>query len=52
MSPDLDYKVDRRDKFEELPMTLAQIEKANHKIAKEELQKVILAQKITLDKNT
>ena len=40
MSPDLDFRVDHKDRGEEqqqMPMTLAQIERENHKLAKEEL---------------
>ena len=51
MSPDLDFKVDRRDKQEELPENLKK-EKADAKVAREELKKVIMKQRITLEKNT
>ena len=51
MSPDLDFKVDRRDKHEELPDNLRK-EKADAKVAREELKKVIMKQRITLEKNT
>ena len=50
MSPELDFKVDRRDKRE--PPTAEQIEKQSTKIARDELKKVIQKQRITLEKNT
>ena len=53
MSPDLDFKVDNKDRMEsDLPMSLAQFERKSTKIAREELKKVILKQRITLEKNT
>ena len=42
MSPDLDFKVDRRDIKGNLPLTLAAIELESTKIAKDELKKVIM----------
>ena len=53
MSPDLDFKVDRRDKKEEnVPLSVNQIEKKSTKIARDELKKVIMKQRLTLEKNT
>lgn len=51
MSPDLDFKVDKRDRHEELPDNLKK-ERADAKVAREELKKVIMKQRITLEKNT
>ena len=51
MSPELDFKVDRRDKRDQ-PPTAEQIEKQSTKIARDELKKVIQKQRITLEKNT
>ena len=46
MSPDLDFKVDKKDKQEDLiNMQLAAIEVQSQKIAKEELKKVIMKQR-------
>ena len=53
MSPDLDFKVDRRDKKDEyLAMQQAAMEREETKMAREELKKVIMKQRITLEKNT
>ena len=52
LSPDMDYNVDGRNKNDDLPMTLAEIERKSTKIGREELKKVIMKQRITLEKNT
>ena len=40
MSPDLDFRVDNRDR-QEMPLSVAQIERESTKVAREELKKVI-----------
>lgn len=51
MSPDLDYKVERRDQKDN-PKELAAIEVSSTRFAKEELKHIIMKQRITLEKNT
>jgi len=54
MQPDFDFKLDRRDKNEDdiLPMSFAPIERESTKQARDELKKVIMKQRITIEKNT